>query len=163
MTNQVWNDVMKKLNDKEKNVVRNKIEEIQSIMSFLSDEYGINSAFLNIRRNALNGVIDFDSMLTSQNASSDILKFFTQRIIDLIDLKEEVPNLLRQNYNLVRCLDNSGVEHYLEKDTIYIVKETICENNKKLLVRLHHPMIPDDENSFSHLRFEKIYLQSINN
>jgi hypothetical protein len=111
--------------DKDLQVIKDKLEEVQSILDYLSHNYKFRySLHYNILNNSGVKCIYEDHLYSDQMDNSNIL-FFRQQLEELYDTMNIVPNLIKTGEMLVVCLDDRNppkdIGPWIQKDGVYAV------------------------------------------
>ncbi len=147
----------------DKHMIDSKVEEIQSILSYLEKEYGVNySVFLT--KNDNNPSNDFKKSFNSDFLSNGFVTFLREGLQTIINRSVYIPNLINQGYNIVECIDNrdrpNNIDpiNWLDNGEIYIVRDIV----KTIAGTFYRLQTKDGQVSsllFSIRRFKKFYNQ----
>lgn len=158
-----------KLTNIERQMVDSKIEEIQSILSYLSKEFNIEFALQLVRRNQINNLIDYRNIIRNDNLEIHIMEFFVKLLSEEIVRASEIPNMLHDGCSVFVCIDDSGrpegldANKWIEKNKAYVVKEIVNKGRgkkKQQFLKLNYSVIPEKYNFFEKERFTRLYLKS---
>lgn len=147
------------MDDKEKQrILKEKLEEIQIILSYLSAELDLKFIFncLTVK----DKVIDLNKTLFSQNLALDEIEFIQSQITSLQKQLNFIPSLVTNGKTVVICLDDSNKPKtfkgkWIRKNDIYIVSVVTIIKNEVYYDLLDVETV--DFKGFHSKRFKRIF------
>ena len=152
---------MKEMENKSK-LYNDKMQDLKSILEFLSSEFNVQYAFNYTKMSDDNKQILSQDMLYSKGLNNDVSNHFIDNLIRYQEYINKIPNLIRQGEFVVKCMDDDlkpeGIGDWLEKGLHYIVDSMQLTADGNYAYVLRGMKVNKPYTGYSMKRFQRVYV-----